>query len=116
MTDRAAKSGLALEAQRKVHGKYDSELAGQLLDWIASTTNLDFNKCGHLENFCEVLKDGLVLCRFKLYFHFIFINAVVVPSVLYSKHSLFLFFQAALTMGIREWLEGRNIELMPVEM
>lgn len=31
---RAEKSGLALEAQRKIHGKYDEPLASQILAWV----------------------------------------------------------------------------------
>lgn len=64
MTERAAKSGLALEAQRKIHGKYDSDLAGQLLEWVARITgNNSFSTSGDSKNFLEVLKDGTVLCR-----------------------------------------------------
>ena len=32
--NRAEKSGIALEAQQKIHSKYDSQLAHQLLSWI----------------------------------------------------------------------------------
>lgn len=63
MTERATKSGLALEAQRKIHGKYDSELAGQLLEWIAQLTGKNFSTDGNVKNFLEVLKDGTALCR-----------------------------------------------------
>lgn len=31
---RAEKSGIALEAQQKIHGKYDAELAAQILQWV----------------------------------------------------------------------------------
>ncbi|VDN19953.1 unnamed protein product [Gongylonema pulchrum] len=62
MTDRAPKSGLALEAQRKIHGKYDSELAGELLQWVAHITGSSFSTSGDISNFLEVLKDGTVLC------------------------------------------------------
>lgn len=31
---RAEKSGIALEAQQKIHGKYDQELAAQILIWV----------------------------------------------------------------------------------
>ncbi|KIH50105.1 hypothetical protein ANCDUO_19819, partial [Ancylostoma duodenale] len=31
---RAQKSGIALEAQQKIHGKYDRELAVQILEWV----------------------------------------------------------------------------------
>lgn len=59
---RATKSGLALEAQRKVHGKYDPELAGQIMEWIAKTVGADMSTSGDIHNFLNVLKDGCVLC------------------------------------------------------
>lgn len=62
MTERAAKSGFALEAQRKVHGKYDSELAAELLNWVAATSGMNFERAGDIDNFLRVLKDGTVLC------------------------------------------------------
>uniref|UniRef100_A0A0R3RTF9 Calponin-homology (CH) domain-containing protein n=1 Tax=Elaeophora elaphi TaxID=1147741 RepID=A0A0R3RTF9_9BILA len=62
MTERATKSGLALEAQRKIHGKYDSELAGQLLKWVAQLTGGNFSTDGDVKNFLEVFKDGTALC------------------------------------------------------
>uniref|UniRef100_A0A915BZL8 Calponin-homology (CH) domain-containing protein n=1 Tax=Parascaris univalens TaxID=6257 RepID=A0A915BZL8_PARUN len=62
MTERAAKSGFALEAQRKVHGKYDSDLAAELLNWVAATSGMNFERAGDIDNFLRVLKDGTVLC------------------------------------------------------
>ncbi|VDM19077.1 unnamed protein product [Wuchereria bancrofti] len=62
MTERATKSGLALEAQRKIHEKYDSELAGQLLEWVAQLTGKSFSTSGDVNNFLEIFKDGTALC------------------------------------------------------
>ncbi|EFO28134.1 CPN-1 protein [Loa loa] len=62
MTERATKSGLALEAQRKIQGKYDSELAEQLLEWVAQLTEKNFSTSGDVTNFLEVFRDGTVLC------------------------------------------------------
>ncbi|KAK6025430.1 hypothetical protein OSTOST_08669 [Ostertagia ostertagi] len=60
---RAEKSGIALEAQQKIHGKYDTELASQILHWVHSVTGEDFNTDGNLDNFCALFKDGTLLCR-----------------------------------------------------
>nr|CDP93972.1 Bm4069 [Brugia malayi] len=62
MTERATKSGLALEAQRKIREKYDSELAGQLLEWVAQLTGKSFSTDGDVKNFLGVFKDGTALC------------------------------------------------------
>uniref|UniRef100_A0A8R1Y033 Calponin-homology (CH) domain-containing protein n=1 Tax=Onchocerca volvulus TaxID=6282 RepID=A0A8R1Y033_ONCVO len=62
MVERATKSGLALEAHRKVHAKYDNELAGQLLEWVAQLTGENFSTTGDMKNFLEILKDGTLLC------------------------------------------------------
>jgi len=61
--NRAAKSGFAAEAQRKVNAKYSEELAGECLEWIRAITNEDINCAGDMDNFYEVLKDGTLLCR-----------------------------------------------------
>ncbi|TKR93828.1 hypothetical protein L596_008209 [Steinernema carpocapsae] len=63
MSDRAAKSGLALEAQQKIHSKYDEGLANQLLTWVAETIGEDLETSGSMENFQQLLKDGSVLCK-----------------------------------------------------
>uniref|UniRef100_A0A914WK31 Calponin-homology (CH) domain-containing protein n=1 Tax=Plectus sambesii TaxID=2011161 RepID=A0A914WK31_9BILA len=62
MTERAAKSGFAREAQQKIHSKFDPELAGQILRWIESTSGVSFNTSSDIDNFTEVLRDGTVLC------------------------------------------------------
>uniref|UniRef100_A0A1I7ZM55 Calponin-homology (CH) domain-containing protein n=1 Tax=Steinernema glaseri TaxID=37863 RepID=A0A1I7ZM55_9BILA len=61
--DRATKSGFALEAQQKVHSKYDEGLANQLLTWIAHITEEMMDTTGSVENFVQLLKDGTLLCK-----------------------------------------------------
>uniref|UniRef100_A0A0N5BA75 Calponin-homology (CH) domain-containing protein n=1 Tax=Strongyloides papillosus TaxID=174720 RepID=A0A0N5BA75_STREA len=61
---RAEKSGLAFEAHQKVQSKFDPELAGQILSWIHTVSNQDFDTNGNMENFGQVLKNGVVLCNF----------------------------------------------------
>jgi hypothetical protein len=62
--ERAEKSGFALEAQRKIHGKYDAELGEQLLKWVKRVTGLELDTCGEVDNFIGTLKDGVVLCSY----------------------------------------------------
>ncbi|CAD6198904.1 unnamed protein product [Caenorhabditis auriculariae] len=61
--ERAEKSGIALEAQQKIHGKYDSNLATEILHWVKSVTNENFNPSGDVENFVELFRDGTLLCK-----------------------------------------------------
>uniref|UniRef100_A0A7E4V9Y6 Calponin-homology (CH) domain-containing protein n=1 Tax=Panagrellus redivivus TaxID=6233 RepID=A0A7E4V9Y6_PANRE len=63
MADRATKSGIALEAQQKIHSKYDEQLAAQLLTWIQTVSGLDIDTSGNVDNFLGLLKDGKVLCQ-----------------------------------------------------
>ncbi|CAJ0592674.1 unnamed protein product [Cylicocyclus nassatus] len=60
---RAQKSGIALEAQQKIHGKYDRELAGQILQWVKNVTGEDFETDGSVDSFIKIFKDGTLLCR-----------------------------------------------------
>ncbi|KAK0406698.1 hypothetical protein QR680_018740 [Steinernema hermaphroditum] len=62
-TDRAAKSGIALEAQKKILSKYDEHLAQQILVWLGRTIGEDINTSGDVNNFLELLKDGKTLCK-----------------------------------------------------
>jgi hypothetical protein len=60
---RAAKSGFAAEAQRKINSKYSDELANECLEWIKEITGEPINTSGDMDNFFEVLKDGVLLCK-----------------------------------------------------
>lgn len=62
-TNRATKSGFAAEAQRKINSKYSDELAAECLEWIRECTGEPINTSGDMENFFEVLKDGVILCK-----------------------------------------------------
>ncbi|OWR51940.1 myophilin [Danaus plexippus] len=61
--NRAAKSGFAAEAQRKINSKYSEELAEECLEWIRQIIGEPDNTSGDMDNFYEVLKDGVVLCK-----------------------------------------------------
>lgn len=61
--NRAAKSGFAAEAQRKINSKYSEELAQECLEWIKIITGENFNTSGDMDNFYEILKNGTLLCR-----------------------------------------------------
>lgn len=62
-SNRATKSGFAAEAQRKVNAKYSEELAQESLEWIKTITEENINVAGDMDNFYEVLKDGILLCK-----------------------------------------------------
>merc|ERR1712170_179808 len=69
MSYRAGKSGLAAESQRKIVANYDQDEAKKCLAWIQLVTgceeipaNYDQIDASH-DNFHELLKDGLILCR-----------------------------------------------------
>jgi len=61
--NRAAKSGFAAEAQRKINSKYSDELAAECLEWIKEVTGEPINTSGDMDNFFEVLKNGVLLCK-----------------------------------------------------
>lgn len=61
--NRAPKSGLAAEAQKKLLSKYDTELAGEVMGWVSRTVKMDFDTSGDIDNVHEVLKDGTILCK-----------------------------------------------------
>ncbi|XP_055698820.1 myophilin [Phlebotomus papatasi] len=61
--NRATKSGFAAEAQRKINSKYSDELASECLEWIKEITGEPASTSGDMENFYEVLKDGVLLCK-----------------------------------------------------
>lgn len=61
--NRAAKSGFAAEAQRKINSKYSEELACEVLEWVKAITGEPSNTSGDMDNFYEMLKDGILLCK-----------------------------------------------------
>jgi len=61
--NRAPKSGFAAEAQRKINSKYSDELASESLEWVKEITGEPINTSGDMDNFFEVLKDGIILCK-----------------------------------------------------
>jgi len=61
--NRAAKSGFAAETQRKINSKYSDELAAECLEWIKEVTGEPINTSGDMDNFFEVLKDGVILSK-----------------------------------------------------
>lgn len=66
MADRAAKSGIALEAQQKIHSKFDPQLAGQILRWVEKAGGLSGLPSGdtiEAEEFIELFRDGQRLCE-----------------------------------------------------
>uniref|UniRef100_U5EYQ9 Transgelin n=1 Tax=Corethrella appendiculata TaxID=1370023 RepID=U5EYQ9_9DIPT len=71
--NRAPKSGFAAEAQRKINSKYSEELAQESLEWIKEITGEPINTSGDMDNFFEVLKDGVLLCNL--------VNCIVEGSV-----------------------------------
>ncbi|CAB3407796.1 unnamed protein product [Caenorhabditis bovis] len=60
--DRAEKSGVALEAQQKIHGKYDQELASEILRWVQAVTGQQIDTNGSITNFIELFRNGTLLC------------------------------------------------------
>ena len=64
MSARAAKSGIAAEAQQKIHSKFEPALAHEILCWVVNITGMkDLNTDGNVENFVELFKDGTLLCK-----------------------------------------------------
>ncbi|XP_022706571.1 myophilin-like [Varroa jacobsoni] len=61
--NRAPKSGLAAEAQKKLLSKYDAQLASEVMDWVKRIVGVDFDPSGEMDNVHEVLKDGTILCK-----------------------------------------------------
>lgn len=61
--NRAPKSGLAAEAQKKILSKYDAALAEEVMVWVRDTTQSDITTSGDMDNVHEMLKDGTILCK-----------------------------------------------------
>jgi flagellar basal body-associated protein FliL len=61
--ERAEKHGFAKDAQDKVLSKYDDKLANEILEWIKSTIEEDFDTNGDIENVKNQLRNGDKLCK-----------------------------------------------------
>ena len=61
--NRAEKSGFAKEAHQKVLSKFDIKLAEEVLQWMSSTIEEEFETSGEMANFGEQLKNGDKLCK-----------------------------------------------------
>jgi len=48
----------------QINSKYSEELAQECLEWIKTITGEDINTNGDMDNFFEILKDGVLLCRY----------------------------------------------------
>lgn len=47
----------------QINSKYSEELAAESLEWIKEITGEPINTSGDMDNFFEVLKDGVLLCK-----------------------------------------------------
>lgn len=47
----------------QINSKYSDELAAESLEWIKEVTGEPINTSGDMDNFFEVLKDGVILCK-----------------------------------------------------
>jgi transgelin len=47
----------------QINSKYSEELAQECLEWVKEVTNENINVSGDMDNFYEVLKDGVLLCK-----------------------------------------------------
>lgn len=50
-------------ATLQINSKYSEELAQESLEWIKAVTEEPINTSGDTDNFFEVLKDGVILCK-----------------------------------------------------
>ncbi|VDO02159.1 unnamed protein product [Rodentolepis nana] len=54
-------SGLSYQVKKKLEGKRDKEQEEQVLTWIETLTGL---KLDHSKPYEDILKDGIVLCKY----------------------------------------------------
>lgn len=47
----------------QINSKYSEELAQECLEWIKTITGENINTNGDMDNFYEILKDGVLLCK-----------------------------------------------------
>ncbi|KAI8772703.1 myophilin [Biomphalaria glabrata] len=60
---RAAKSGIALEAQQKMDSKWDNDRARVAIDWVGKRIGEHLETDGSKESVYNLLKDGMVLAK-----------------------------------------------------
>lgn len=48
----------------QINSKYSEELAQECLEWIKTITGENISTNGDMDNFYEILKDGVLLCRY----------------------------------------------------
>lgn len=48
----------------QINSKYSEELAQECLEWIKTITGGNINTNGDMDNFYEILKDGVLLCQY----------------------------------------------------
>lgn len=47
----------------QINSKYSDELAAECLEWIKIITDENISTSGDMDNFYEVLKNGVILCK-----------------------------------------------------
>ncbi|XP_012939151.1 myophilin [Aplysia californica] len=60
---RAAKSGAALDAQKKMASKWDGERAAIAINWVGQRIGEPLSTDGSMDSIYDILKDGLVLAK-----------------------------------------------------
>ncbi|CAH0701095.1 unnamed protein product [Spodoptera exigua] len=99
--NRAAKSGFAAEAQRKINSKYSEELAQECLEWIQAIIGEPTNTSGDMDNFYEVLKDGTILCKLVNDIQPNIVKKVNVSKMAFKcMENINAFLEAAKTLGV----------------
>jgi len=63
MANRAAKSGIALEAQQKMQGKWDAERAKVAVQWIGERIGEPLSTSGTMDDVHEKFSNGLYLAK-----------------------------------------------------
>ncbi|KAH9508986.1 hypothetical protein Btru_048472 [Bulinus truncatus] len=63
MAHRAAKSGIALEAQQKMESKWENDRAQVAIEWVGQRIGEHFSTDGSKESVYSLLKDGMVLAK-----------------------------------------------------
>lgn len=64
MSHRTTAGGIGFAVQQKQKGKFDDQMAHNVLEWIKVITGKDINTAGDHDNYYKLLKDGSLLCEF----------------------------------------------------